>query len=58
MHFMKSSRNVFTVRILVLKIKLCNFLLLKMAKQKCKFIDKMKANHPCFQKGRNEWEAE
>jgi len=55
---MKSSRNVFTVRILVLKIKLCNFLLLKMAKQKCKFIDKMKANHPCFQKGRNEWEAE
>jgi len=29
-----------------------------MAKQKCKFTDEMTAIHPCFQKGRNEWEAE
>ena len=26
-----------------------------MAKRKCKFTEKMKANHPCF---RNEWESE
>jgi len=29
-----------------------------MAKQKCKVIDEMTAIHPCFRKGRNEWEAE
>ena len=28
-----------------------------MAKRKCKFADEMKAKHPCFRKGRNEWEA-
>jgi len=47
MHFMKSNRNVYTVRnYLVLKIKLCNFLLLKMAKRKCKVTDEMTAIHP------------
>jgi len=39
----------------VLKIKLVNFTV-KMAKRKCKLTDKMKAKHPCFQKGRSEWE--
>ena len=29
-----------------------------MAKQKRKFTDKMKANHPCFRKGRKKWEKE
>jgi len=43
---------------LVLKIKLCNFLLLKKAKRKCKVTDEMTAIHPCFRKSKNEWEAE
>ena len=56
MHFTKSNRNVFTIRIyLVLKIKLVIFTV-KMAKRKCKFTDKMKAKHPFFRKGRSEWE--
>jgi len=42
----------------VLKIKVCNFLLLKIAQQKCKFTEEMKAIYPCFRKGRNEWETE
>jgi len=29
-----------------------------MGKRKCKFTDEMTARHPCFRKGRNEWEAE
>jgi len=29
-----------------------------MAKRKCKFTDEVTAIHPCFRKGRNEWEAE
>jgi len=29
-----------------------------MAKRKCKVTDEMTARHPCFWKGRNEWEAE
>jgi len=32
----------------VLKIKLGNFLLLKMAKRKCKFTDEITAIHPWF----------
>jgi len=57
---MKSNRNVNTCdeNYLVLKINLCNFLLLKMAKRKCKFTDEMTVIHPCFRKGRNEWGAE
>jgi len=60
MCFMKSNRNVIICDeyYLELKIKLCNFLLLKMAKRKCKFTDEMTAIHPCFRKGRNEWGAE
>ena len=41
----------------MLEIKLCNFFLLKMAKRKCKVTDEMTAIHPCFRKGKNEWEA-
>jgi len=29
-----------------------------MAKRKCKFTDEITVIHPCFRKGRNEWEAE
>jgi len=29
-----------------------------MAKRKYKFTYDMKAKHPCFRKGRNDWEAE
>ena len=42
----------------MLKIKVHNFLLLKMAERKGQFTDEMNAKHPCFPKGRNEWEAE
>jgi len=28
-----------------------------MAKRKCKVTDEMTAVHPCFRKGKNEWEA-
>jgi len=55
---MKSNRKCFhSKNCLLLKIKLCNFSV-KMSKRKCKFTDEMKAEHPCFRKGRNEWKAE